>query len=123
MDKIFSKTERVKAALQGRTVDRPPISLWKNYPSVDQDPLALARAHVEFQEKYDLDFIKLTPFEVIEEVSYFLRETDLRGVIVGPGCATIPNPPPNNMIAARLVVERYADENNWKYLSLDSAEL
>lgn len=63
------------------------------------------------------------PVEVIEEVAAFLRETNLRGVMVGPGCVTIPNPPENNITTVRLVVERYADKANWKYLSMDSAGL
>lgn len=64
-----------------------------------------------------------SPGEVIEEVAYFLSETDLRGVMVGPGCVTIPNPPDNNVATARLVVERYAQKELWKYLSFDSAAL
>lgn len=64
-----------------------------------------------------------TPFEVIEEVSTFLRETNLHGVMVGPGCCTIPNLPENNITTVRLVVERYADKENWKYLSMESASL
>lgn len=58
------KIDRVKAALRGELTDRPPVSLWMNYPSVDQDPAKLACEHVAFQEKYDLDFIKLTPFDL-----------------------------------------------------------
>lgn len=64
-----------------------------------------------------------TPIEVIDEVAAFLDETNLRGVMVGPGCVTTTNPPPNNITAVRLVVERYAQEANWKYLSLDSSFL
>ncbi|WP_051296562.1 uroporphyrinogen decarboxylase family protein [Anaeroarcus burkinensis] len=64
-----------------------------------------------------------SPGEVIEEVAYFLSETDLRGVMVGPGCVTAPNPPDNNVATARLVVERYAQKDLWKYLSFDSAAL
>ena len=60
---MMSKTERIKAALKGEQVDRPPVSLWMHYPEVDQNPVKLARAHVDFQEKNDLDFIKLTPSE------------------------------------------------------------
>ncbi|MTV50344.1 uroporphyrinogen decarboxylase [Heliobacillus mobilis] len=77
----MTKWERVRAALQGRDVDRPPVSLWMNYPLVDQDPVQLAKAHVNFQEKYDLDFIKLTPFDLycVEDwgcqIKYFCTKT------------------------------------------------
>lgn len=64
-----------------------------------------------------------TPWQVMEEVAYFLSETNLRGVMVGPGCVTIPQPPPLNITTVRLVVERYADPENWKYLSFDAAAL
>lgn len=63
------------------------------------------------------------PIEVIDEVAAFLDETNLRGVMVGPGCVTIPNPPDHNITTVRLVVDRYAEEANWKYLSLDSSFL
>lgn len=62
-------------------------------------------------------------YDVIEEVSYFLQETEVRGVMVGPGCATVAPPPENNVTALRLVVERYADKDLWKYLSLDHSYL
>ena len=61
--------------------------------------------------------------DVIEEVAYFLQETELRGVMVGPGCTTAGRPPDNNVTALRLVVERYADKDLWKYLSLDHSYL
>ncbi len=58
----MEKMERVQAALAGKSVDRPPVSVWMHYPDVDQDALALAHTQVAFQQKYDLDFIKLMPF-------------------------------------------------------------
>lgn len=45
---IMRKVERVKAALASQPLDRPPVSSWMHYPSVDQDPLKLAQAHVNF---------------------------------------------------------------------------
>lgn len=78
----MNKSQRVKAALSGQEVDRPPVSLWMHYPSVDQDPLMLARAHVDFQEKFDLDFIKLTPFDLYcvpdwgSHLQYYCTETE-----------------------------------------------
>lgn len=62
MKTMMAKTERVLAALNCDEVDRTPISLWSFAPHVDQNPRALAEAHVAFAKKYDLDFIKLSPF-------------------------------------------------------------
>ncbi|MBP2626985.1 MAG: hypothetical protein H6Q68_1696 [Firmicutes bacterium] len=36
------KVERVKAVLASRSLDRPSVSSWIHYPSVDQDPLKVA---------------------------------------------------------------------------------
>lgn len=57
----MNKVERLKATIVGEEVDRPPIALWRHWPVDDQDPSALARATVEFQRRYDFDFIKVTP--------------------------------------------------------------
>jgi len=57
-----TKYERVQHALQGCIVDRVPVSVWMHYPSVDQDARMLAEKQVEYQKRYDLDFIKLMPF-------------------------------------------------------------
>jgi uroporphyrinogen decarboxylase len=61
MNKL-TKKERILSALNGNEVDRVPISIWLHHPDRDQDPRALAETQVEFAKKYDLDFIKLTPF-------------------------------------------------------------
>ncbi len=58
----LTKRERIINALKGEEVDRVPISLWLHHPDKDQDPRALAETQVAFARKYDLDFIKLTPF-------------------------------------------------------------
>jgi uroporphyrinogen decarboxylase len=58
----MTKTERVRAALAGKSVDRPPVSVWMHFPAVDQDSLTLAETQVAFQKQYDYDFIKLMPF-------------------------------------------------------------
>ena len=43
----MNKKERVQAALLSKNLDRPPISLWMNYPEVDQEPLSLAKANIQ----------------------------------------------------------------------------
>jgi uroporphyrinogen decarboxylase len=57
-------TERrrlVEDAFAGRPVARPLISLWRHWPEHDQDPAALGAAHLEFQRRFDFDFVKFTP--------------------------------------------------------------
>jgi uroporphyrinogen decarboxylase len=58
---MTSKRERLEAALAGEKADRAPVALWRHFPVDDQDPLALAEAHLEFQALYDFDFMKITP--------------------------------------------------------------
>lgn len=58
----MDKFERIKAALKGEAVDRPPGSLWYHISDIDQDPRSLAEWHKADNEKYDFDFIKLMPF-------------------------------------------------------------
>jgi uroporphyrinogen decarboxylase len=57
----MSKSERVKAAIRGEAVDRPPVALWRHFPGDDERPEDLARATVAFQQRYDFDFVKVTP--------------------------------------------------------------
>lgn len=57
----MKKRERIHAAIQKEPVDRPPIALWRHFPKDDLDSEAFARRVVEFQEKFDFDFVKVTP--------------------------------------------------------------
>ncbi len=41
--------------------DRPAVALWRHFPVDDQSPHGLAQSTVEFQRKYDFDFVKVTP--------------------------------------------------------------
>jgi uroporphyrinogen decarboxylase len=47
--------------MRGEPVDRLPISLWRHFHRQDQVPQDLARATLEFSQRYDLDLIKVTP--------------------------------------------------------------
>ena len=57
----MTKRERVKAALAGKAVDRPPVAFWRHWPIDDQDADALARATFDYQKRFDWDFMKVTP--------------------------------------------------------------
>ena len=58
----MTREERVRAAVEGREPDRVPVSVWMHISDKDQDSRSLAEAMVEFNEKYDYDFIKMMPF-------------------------------------------------------------
>ena len=53
--------QRLEACITGKEVDRPPVALWRHFPVDDQNPDELANSILEFQLKYDFDFIKITP--------------------------------------------------------------
>jgi uroporphyrinogen decarboxylase len=55
----MTKRERVTAALGRKTVDRPPVSFWRHAPEADHTARGLAGAMLDFQRRWDLDFIKV----------------------------------------------------------------
>jgi uroporphyrinogen decarboxylase len=56
---VMTKRERIKAALAGEAVDRVPVAFWRHWPGDDQKPDSLAAVALDFQTRYDLDFIKV----------------------------------------------------------------
>jgi uroporphyrinogen decarboxylase len=61
--------ERIREVLAGNHPDRVPVGLWRHFPVDDQDPEMLAESTLDFQKRYDLDLIKVTP-----ESSYCLKD-------------------------------------------------
>ena len=57
----MNKRERILAAARREPVDRIPIALWRHFPGDDQRPADLAQATIAFQERYDFDFVKVSP--------------------------------------------------------------
>jgi uroporphyrinogen decarboxylase len=55
----MTKRERIEAALAGKQVDRVPVAFWRHWPGDDQRPGSLAEVALDFQRRYDLDFIKV----------------------------------------------------------------
>lgn len=53
--------ERIQAAIQGEIIERPPVALWRHFPVDDQSPELLAEAHLQYQQNYDFDLLKVTP--------------------------------------------------------------
>ena len=57
----MNKKERIRAALEGREVDRPPIAFWGHDFLREWSPQEFAAYTVERYRAYDDDFIKLNP--------------------------------------------------------------
>jgi uroporphyrinogen decarboxylase len=53
--------ERVRAALRGKEVDRLPVSMWRHFFKSETSPNSLAEAMLDFQNRFDWDFMKVNP--------------------------------------------------------------
>ena len=78
----MNKRERVQATLKGEPVDRAAIAFWRHWPAADQDAEALARATLEFQRRFDWDFIKVTPSSTFSIDDYGAKHA-YRGQTIG----------------------------------------
>ena len=58
---MMKHRERINAALRGELVDRVPVALWRHFPGDDLHAEKFAARVVEFQKKFDFDFVKVTP--------------------------------------------------------------
>ncbi len=74
----MTKMERLQAAIRGEPVDRPPVALWRHFPGDDFRPEDLAAETLAFQQRYDFDFVKVTPAS-----SYCLRDWGVEDVWLG----------------------------------------
>lgn len=78
----MNKTERVRAALRGEALDRPPFSFWTHLPQIDLDWRRIAEESAAFQSRYDLDFVKSMPngFYCVEDWG---AKLDFSGIAAG----------------------------------------
>lgn len=58
---MASKRERLEKTIAGEATDRIPVSLWRHWPGDDQRAADLASSTIEFQRRYDWDFVKISP--------------------------------------------------------------
>ena len=79
---VMTKKERIKAALVGKPVDRVPIGFWRHWPGDDQQAESLARVTLEYQQRYDLDFIKI-PVTSTYCVEDYGAKHEYRGNLIG----------------------------------------
>ncbi len=51
--------DRVKAALKGAPVDRPPASMWRHFYNLETSTDGTVKSLVDFQRRYDWDYMKV----------------------------------------------------------------
>ena len=94
--------ERMEACISGGTLDRPPVALWRHFPVDDMNADTLAEAHLDFQQRYDFDILKVTPTS-----GYFLYDWGVRDVWQG------------NMEGTRVYTHRVIeDPSDWAKLPI-----
>lgn len=52
--------ERIEYLLEGKALDKPAINLWKHFPPYDENPKDLVKKIIQFQERFNWDFVKVT---------------------------------------------------------------
>jgi len=53
--------DRMRAAIKGEPVDRPPVCLWRHWPPEDHEAESLAEVITHWQKEYDCDLVKHAP--------------------------------------------------------------
>src|SRR5258705_7835672 len=57
----MTRRDRIRKPLAGERTDRPPMSFWRHFYDREGTAEDLARAMLEFQAKYEWDFVKVNP--------------------------------------------------------------
>lgn len=57
----MTSKERIYAAINNQPVDRIPFSFWRHFPKDEATSEGMARAVINFQEKFGFDLVKITP--------------------------------------------------------------
>ncbi len=71
---MMNKRERLEKAIAGDVVDRVPAALWRAWPGDDQRAADLARSVIEFQQRYDWDFMNLSPSHSYAVIDYGVQD-------------------------------------------------
>lgn len=57
----MTRRERLEATLAGKEVDRPAVSMWQHFYDLEQTTEGLVKAMLDYQERFDWDFMKVNP--------------------------------------------------------------
>lgn len=55
----MTRRERLRAAVEGRRIDRVPVSAWGHFYTEEVNPDRFVAATMDFQQRYDWDFLKM----------------------------------------------------------------
>lgn len=57
---VMKPIKRIEALLEGKKLETPAINLWKHFPPYDENPRDLVKKTIQFQERFDWAFVKVT---------------------------------------------------------------
>jgi len=57
----MTRRQRLEATLTGDVVDRPAVSMWQHFYDLEQTVDGLVQAMLDFQHRFDWDFMKVNP--------------------------------------------------------------
>lgn len=69
----LSHKERVERLLEGKEIDRAPVSAWRHFYNREDSADNLAAAMLDFQKKFNWDFMKINP-----RASYYVEDWGCR---------------------------------------------
>jgi len=70
----MNKRERLEKTIAGEQTDRVPVALWRHFPGDDQRASDLASAVIDWQHRYDWDFVKVTPASTFSVADYGVQD-------------------------------------------------
>src|SRR6267378_732426 len=76
----MTRRERIRKTIQGEPTERHPMSFWRHFYDREGSAKDLAEAMLEFQRKYDWDFMKVNP-----RASYHVEDWGIKTERPGKG--------------------------------------
>lgn len=56
----MDKFDQIKKVFKAESTEKVPYAIWKHFPEYDKSPEGLLKAHMNFQNKYDSDILKIS---------------------------------------------------------------
>jgi uroporphyrinogen decarboxylase len=71
---MMDKRDRLARTLAGEPTDRPPVSMWRPFPGDDQRSADFAGSVIDFQQRYDWDFVNVYPSPNFMVIDYGMQD-------------------------------------------------
>jgi uroporphyrinogen decarboxylase len=65
----------LEKTIAGEVTDRVPVALWRHWPGDDQRAADLAASTLDFQRRYDWDFVKISPSSSFSLTDFGVQDT------------------------------------------------